>query len=152
MEDWQNGGFGLYLHWPFCQSKCPYCDFNSHVAASIDQTRWQKAYLAEIDRVGAETQGRVLNTVFFGGGTPSLMEPEVVPAILERVRATWTIANERLRSRLGACSVRRKFGERGRNALFAALFVRHSLPSSRKRVKPDCPRGLCARCPRPGAS
>jgi len=94
MEDWQNGGFGLYLHWPFCQSKCPYCDFNSHVAASIDQTRWQKAYLAEIDRVGAETQGRVLNTVFFGGGTPSLMEPEVVAAILERVRATWTIAND----------------------------------------------------------
>jgi len=94
MEDWQNGGFGLYLHWPFCQSKCPYCDFNSHVAASIDQTRWQKAYLAEIDRVGAETQGRVLNTVFFGGGTPSLMEPEVVAAILERVRATWRIAND----------------------------------------------------------
>jgi oxygen-independent coproporphyrinogen-3 oxidase len=63
MEDWRAGGFGLYLHWPFCQSKCPYCDFNSHVAASIDQRRWQRAYLAEIDRIGAETRGRVLNTV-----------------------------------------------------------------------------------------
>lgn len=94
MEDWQNGGFGLYLHWPFCQSKCPYCDFNSHVAASIDQTRWLNAYLSEIDRVGHETKGRVLNSVFFGGGTPSLMEPAVVAAILERVRATWTIAND----------------------------------------------------------
>jgi len=94
MEDWQNGGFGLYLHWPFCASKCPYCDFNSHVAAEIDQSRWQAAYLREIDRVGAETQGRVLNTVFFGGGTPSLMEPGLVAAILDRVRATWPMGND----------------------------------------------------------
>ncbi|PTE23793.1 coproporphyrinogen III oxidase [Cereibacter changlensis JA139] len=94
MEDWKNGGFGLYLHWPFCQSKCPYCDFNSHVAANIDQKRWQRAYLAEIDRIGAETPGRLLNSVFFGGGTPSLMEPELVAAILERVRGTWVQAND----------------------------------------------------------
>jgi oxygen-independent coproporphyrinogen-3 oxidase len=94
MDDWRQGGFGLYLHWPFCQSKCPYCDFNSHVAASIDQGRWQRAYLAEIDRIGAETQGRVLNTVFFGGGTPSLMDPDLVAAVLDRVRATWTLAND----------------------------------------------------------
>ncbi len=94
MEDWRNGGFGLYLHWPFCQSKCPYCDFNSHVAAEIDQSRWQRAYLSEIDRLGAETPGRVLNTVFFGGGTPSLMAPELVAAILERVRATWPMSND----------------------------------------------------------
>jgi oxygen-independent coproporphyrinogen-3 oxidase len=94
MEDWRAGGFGLYLHWPFCQSKCPYCDFNSHVAASIDQRRWQRAYLAEIDRIGAETRGRVLNTVFFGGGTPSLMDPDIVAAVLDRVRATWTVAND----------------------------------------------------------
>ncbi len=94
MDDWQNAGFGLYLHWPFCQSKCPYCDFNSHVAAEIDQRRWQAAYLSEIDRIGAETQGRVLSTVFFGGGTPSLMEPELVAAILERVRATWPMGND----------------------------------------------------------
>ena len=93
-EDWQSGGFGLYLHWPFCQSKCPYCDFNSHVAAHIDQSRWQSAYLAEIARVGAETKGRVLTSVFFGGGTPSLMNPDLVAAILQKVRDTWTLAND----------------------------------------------------------
>ncbi len=93
-EDWQHGGFGLYLHWPFCQAKCPYCDFNSHVAARIDQDRWARAYLREIDRAGAETGGRVLRSVFFGGGTPSLMDPAVVDAILTRVRATWPMAND----------------------------------------------------------
>lgn len=94
MEDWRHSGFGLYLHWPFCASKCPYCDFNSHVAAEIDQSRWQRAYLSEIARVGALTPGRVLNTVFFGGGTPSLMAPELVAAVLEAVRATWACAND----------------------------------------------------------
>ena len=94
MEDWRHGGFGLYIHWPFCTSKCPYCDFNSHVAAKVDPKRWLAAYLTEIDRVAELTRGRVLNTVFFGGGTPSLMDPEVVAAILERVRAVWTPAND----------------------------------------------------------
>lgn len=94
MEDWQNGGFGLYLHWPFCESKCPYCDFNSHVAATIDQDRWQRAYLAEIDRLGRETAGRVLGTVFFGGGTPSLMHPDLVAAIIEKIRKTWPMVND----------------------------------------------------------
>lgn len=94
MEDWQAGGFGLYIHWPFCQSKCPYCDFNSHVAARIDQRRWRDAYLREIARVGGETPGRVLQTVFFGGGTPSLMQPEVVADVLAAVRATWPMVND----------------------------------------------------------
>ena len=89
-----DAGFGLYIHWPFCQSKCPYCDFNSHVAERVDQTRWLKAYLAEIDRVGRETAGRRLQSVFFGGGTPSLMDPDTVFAILDRVRATWSVAND----------------------------------------------------------
>lgn len=93
-EDWEAGGFGLYIHWPFCQSKCPYCDFNSHVAARIDHARWTRAYLSEIERIGAETGGRVLRSVFFGGGTPSLMDPETVDAILTRVRATWPMAND----------------------------------------------------------
>lgn len=93
-EDWRNAGFGLYLHWPFCQSKCPYCDFNSHVAAHVDQTRWLSAFESEIDRIGALTQGRVLNTVFFGGGTPSLMQPALVQGILDRARATWSMAND----------------------------------------------------------
>ena len=79
-EDWQDGGFALYLHWPFCKAKCPYCDFNSHVRAHIDQAAWQAAYLAEIDRAAAETPGRILRSVFFGGGTPSLMEPALVGA------------------------------------------------------------------------
>lgn len=94
MEDWQHGGFGLYLHWPFCQSKCPYCDFNSHVAGNVDKDRWRGAFLAELDRAGAETTGRVLNTVYFGGGTPSLMDPDLVYAILDRVRAIWPMAND----------------------------------------------------------
>jgi putative oxygen-independent coproporphyrinogen III oxidase len=94
MEDWQNGGFGLYLHWPFCESKCPYCDFNSHVAAQTDQRRWQASYLAEIDRLGEQTKGRVLDTVFFGGGTPSLMDPDLVHAIIDKVRATWRMRND----------------------------------------------------------
>ncbi|TNF61218.1 MAG: coproporphyrinogen III oxidase [Rhodobacteraceae bacterium] len=93
-EDWQLGGFGLYIHWPFCAAKCPYCDFNSHVARRIDETRWKAAYLGELDRVAAELPGRVLNTVFFGGGTPSLMSPDTVAAILERVRRLWPVAND----------------------------------------------------------
>lgn len=94
MEDWKHAGFGLYIHWPFCQSKCPYCDFNSHVAARIDQSRWLHAFELEIDRIGTLTQDRVLNTVFFGGGTPSLMEAATVQGILDRIRATWTLAND----------------------------------------------------------
>ncbi|WP_342078824.1 radical SAM family heme chaperone HemW [Yoonia sp. SS1-5] len=93
-EDWEHGGFGLYIHWPFCQAKCPYCDFNSHVAQFIDQGAWQNAYLSEIDRIGAETPRRVLRSVFFGGGTPSMMDPDVVDAILSKVRATWACAND----------------------------------------------------------
>jgi len=94
MEDGRAAGFGLYLHWPFCQSKCPYCDFNSHVAARIDQRRWLRAYESEIARVAAETGPRLLNSVFFGGGTPSLMDPEVVAGVLEAVRAAWPVAND----------------------------------------------------------
>jgi putative oxygen-independent coproporphyrinogen III oxidase len=94
VEDWRNGGFGLYIHWPFCQSKCPYCDFNSHVAASIDQDRWKAAYLSEIVRMGAETPGRILDTVFFGGGTPSLMRPDVVAPIIEAIRKAWPCRND----------------------------------------------------------
>ncbi|WP_299349209.1 radical SAM family heme chaperone HemW [uncultured Shimia sp.] len=93
-EDWQNGGFGLYIHWPFCQAKCPYCDFNSHVSREIDQDRWLRAYLSELDRIALDVSNRTLNTVFFGGGTPSLMHPDVVAAILERVRTLWPTSND----------------------------------------------------------
>jgi putative oxygen-independent coproporphyrinogen III oxidase len=93
-EDWQQGGFAIYLHWPFCQAKCPYCDFNSHVAREIDQSRWLRAYLAEIDRYAELTQGRVLTSIFFGGGTPSLMNPDVVHGVLDRIRQHWPRAND----------------------------------------------------------
>ncbi|MGB0904114.1 MAG: coproporphyrinogen-III oxidase family protein, partial [Mangrovicoccus sp.] len=83
------GGFGLYIHWPFCAAKCPYCDFNSHVAASIDHKRWRAAYLADLRRAAAETPGRRLDTIFFGGGTPSLMAPDTVAEILAETRRLW---------------------------------------------------------------
>lgn len=93
-EDWQHGGFGLYIHWPFCQSKCPYCDFNSHVSKVVDQKLWAQAYCSEIERLGTETGTRPLKSVFFGGGTPSLMNPETVDAILCKVRETWPQSND----------------------------------------------------------
>ena len=93
-DDWEAGGFGIYLHWPFCQAKCPYCDFNSHVSRQIDEPRWQAAYLSEIDRYAEMTPGRVVNSVFFGGGTPSLMSPDIVHAILDRIRMRWPRAND----------------------------------------------------------
>ena len=93
-KNWQIGGFGLYVHWPFCASKCPYCDFNSHVASTIDQSAWLEAYLAELRRVGAETEGRVLDSIYFGGGTPSLMAPETVAAIIDEAKQHWTFAND----------------------------------------------------------
>lgn len=93
-EDWEAGGFGLYVHWPFCAAKCPYCDFNSHVALTVDQARWAAAFEREIARLGAETGPRVLRSVFFGGGTPSLMDPEVVDRVLRAARAAWPFAND----------------------------------------------------------
>ncbi len=93
-EPWQEAGFGLYVHWPFCQAKCPYCDFNSHVTASVDQGRWARAYEQEIARLAAETPGRVLSTIFFGGGTPSLMEPETVAHVIGAARAAWPVSND----------------------------------------------------------
>lgn len=84
-------GFGLYIHWPFCRSKCPYCDFNSHVRARIDQTRWRRALLAELDHYAGETSGRRLASIFFGGGTPSLMEPATAAALIERADRHWSM-------------------------------------------------------------
>ncbi len=77
-------GFGLYVHWPFCRAKCPYCDFNSHVAADIDHRRWAEAFLREIDRYADEVGPRRLDSIYFGGGTPSLMAPATVEAVIGR--------------------------------------------------------------------
>ncbi len=93
-NDWRNGGFGLYVHWPFCEAKCPYCDFNSHVSQNIDQRRWVAAYEMELVRYAQETPGRVLNTIFFGGGTPSLMLPDTVAAVIDAARRHWPFAND----------------------------------------------------------
>jgi putative oxygen-independent coproporphyrinogen III oxidase len=85
-------GFGLYVHWPFCKSKCPYCDFNSHVRDSIDQARWRAGLLRELDHYARETPGRTLTSIFFGGGTPSLMEPATTAAIIDRAAQRWNFA------------------------------------------------------------
>ena len=86
--------FALYVHWPFCLSKCPYCDFNSHVAEHVDQAAWREALLAELDDAAAALPGRTLSSVFFGGGTPSLMPPRTVAALLDRAAARWRLADD----------------------------------------------------------
>ncbi|KAA9006831.1 radical SAM family heme chaperone HemW [Histidinibacterium aquaticum] len=93
-ETWQEGGFGLYVHWPFCQAKCPYCDFNSHVVSHVDQQRWSRALASEIARSAEETGPRVLRSIFFGGGTPSLMAPETVDQVIRSAREAWPFAND----------------------------------------------------------
>jgi putative oxygen-independent coproporphyrinogen III oxidase len=85
--------FGVYIHWPFCLSKCPYCDFNSHVRReAIDQPRFVRAFTAEIAATAARIPRRTVSTIFFGGGTPSLMQPATVAALIDAVAAAWQIA------------------------------------------------------------
>ena len=93
-EDWQQGGFGIYIHWPFCEAKCPYCDFNSHVSRNIDQGAWKAAYLTELRRYAEQTAGRTVTSVFFGGGTPSLMDPDTVATVISEIRKLWPVAND----------------------------------------------------------
>ncbi len=87
-------GFGVYVHWPFCQSKCPYCDFNSHVREAIDEARWRRALVAEIGHMAQVAPGRRVASVFFGGGTPSLMDPATVGAALEAIADHWPLADD----------------------------------------------------------
>ena len=84
----------LYVHWPFCVSKCPYCDFNSHVRESVDQARWRAALLTDLAHEGAVGPTRPLTSIFFGGGTPSLMPPETVAAIIEAAERHWGFADD----------------------------------------------------------
>ncbi|CAA7617299.1 radical SAM family heme chaperone HemW [Magnetospirillum sp. UT-4] len=86
--------FGIYVHWPFCLSKCPYCDFNSHVAESVDHPRWRAALLRELAWFAALKPGATVTSVFFGGGTPSLMEPATVAALLDAVAGHWKLADD----------------------------------------------------------
>ncbi len=91
----QPPAFAVYVHWPFCLSKCPYCDFNSHVRhAAIDEERFVRAFAAEIASTAARVPGRTVSTIFFGGGTPSLMQPATVGAILDAIGKHWTIASD----------------------------------------------------------
>ncbi len=87
-------GFSIYIHWPFCLTKCSYCDFNSHVVPAIDQPRWRAAYLRELGHAATKTAGRRVDTVFFGGGTPSLMDPETVAALLKGIKSRWAVATD----------------------------------------------------------
>src|SRR4051812_11679114 len=88
----RDAGFGVYVHWPFCASKCPYCDFNSHVrAGGIDEPRYLRAYLAELRHWAALAPGRRVTSVFFGGGTPSLMAADTVGAILDAIGSAWSV-------------------------------------------------------------
>jgi len=93
--DRQGSAFGVYVHWPFCLSKCPYCDFNSHVShVPVDETRFARAFAAEIATTAARIPGRTVSTIFFGGGTPSLMQPATVGAILDAIARHWSIASD----------------------------------------------------------
>ncbi len=87
-------GFGLYVHWPFCISKCPYCDFNSHVVDSVDHARWRAALLAELSHFAAATPGRTMTSIFFGGGTPSLMDPATTAAIIDAATGHWSAGSD----------------------------------------------------------
>ena len=88
-------GFGVYVHWPFCASKCPYCDFNSHVRhGRVDQKTYRDAYLREISTHAERLGGRTVGSIFFGGGTPSLMEPDTVAAIIDAIVSHWSLTSE----------------------------------------------------------
>src|ERR1700756_3779362 len=85
-------GFGIYVHWPFCLKKCPYCDFNSHVRDGVDVDLWRHALIADMRHEAGLTGGERLESVFFGGGTPSLMPPELVAALLAEAERLWGFA------------------------------------------------------------
>lgn len=89
IPDERDAPLALYVHWPFCVSKCPYCDFNSHVRESVDQDRWRTALLADLAHEARMLPGRRVGSIFFGGGTPSLMPPATVAAIIAAADATW---------------------------------------------------------------
>ncbi|WP_339710107.1 radical SAM family heme chaperone HemW [uncultured Sphingosinicella sp.] len=108
----------LYVHWPFCVSKCPYCDFNSHVRERIDEAAWRDALIADMEYEARLTPGRRLSSLFFGGGTPSLMSPETVGAIIDAADRLWGFENAEITLEANPSSV-----EAGRFAGFAAAGV-----------------------------
>ncbi|MFZ1171272.1 MAG: radical SAM family heme chaperone HemW [Bradyrhizobium sp.] len=94
-EGKEGPAFGVYVHWPFCLSKCPYCDFNSHVRhAAIDEDRFAQAFAREIETTAGRVGGREVTSIFLGGGTPSLMQPKTVAAILDAIGKNWRVASD----------------------------------------------------------
>lgn len=87
-------GFGIYIHWPFCKAKCPYCDFNSHVRERIEERDWRESYLKELAHYAALTPDRTVTSIFFGGGTPSLMDPATAETVIDAVARHWRVAND----------------------------------------------------------
>jgi oxygen-independent coproporphyrinogen-3 oxidase len=94
MEGKVDGDLALYIHWPFCVSKCPYCDFNSHVRERVDHAEWRTALLADLAHEAGLLPGRRLTSIFFGGGTPSLMEPATAAALIEAAARHWRVADD----------------------------------------------------------
>jgi putative oxygen-independent coproporphyrinogen III oxidase len=93
LSDAEKNAFGVYIHWPFCLSKCPYCDFNNHVRREpIDEARFARAFATEIATTAARVPDRTVSTIFFGGGTPSLMQPATIAAVLDAVAKHWRVA------------------------------------------------------------
>lgn len=85
-------GLAIYLHWPFCVAKCPYCDFNSQAAGAVDQDRWTRALIRELDHFAGMNQGRIVSSVFFGGGTPSLIDPDHLARLIAAIAGHWHVA------------------------------------------------------------
>ena len=92
--DFENRKLGLYIHWPYCRKKCPYCDFNSHVRANVDYDRMADAYVQELQFMGAKTENRTLHSIYFGGGTPSTMPPEITARLIDTARTLWGFSND----------------------------------------------------------
>ncbi len=85
--------FGIYVHWPFCKAKCPYCDFNSHVRhVEVDTMAFARGLVSELQWFSQITRGRVVSSIFFGGGTPSLMPPAAVAAVLDEIAKLWRVS------------------------------------------------------------
>ncbi len=93
IENWQANGFGLYIHWPFCETKCPYCDFNSYADQSFDEDEWAAAYVQDIQRYAEELPNRTLSSIYFGGGTPSLMSADMVSGLIDAATSAWSVSN-----------------------------------------------------------
>lgn len=99
-------GFGIYIHWPYCRSKCPYCDFASTPAKNFDFKAWKTAYRTALERYAKRTAGKTVSSIFFGGGTPSLMAPELVSSVIETILSLWqTTENIEISLEANPCSV-----------------------------------------------